>query len=232
MIPYIASQFRKDKIWLRRTKPSKRDYRVVLAVDDSASMSDSRSRQLAFESVALVSRALALLEAGQLAVVSFGEETRLLHGLQQSASAAAGAQVLRRLTFAQTRTRVAAMLDSVTALLAGGGGGPTAQLLLVVSDGRGIFHEGEEPVRAAIHRARQAGIFLVFVVVDSPESKDSVLDIRVPQFGAAGQLLGIHPYMDQFPFPYYLILRDIAQLPAVLSDALRQWFELVTASDR
>lgn len=28
VIPYIASGFRKDKIWLRRTKPAKRDYQV------------------------------------------------------------------------------------------------------------------------------------------------------------------------------------------------------------
>jgi midasin len=28
IIPYIASQFRKDKIWLRRSKPSKREYQV------------------------------------------------------------------------------------------------------------------------------------------------------------------------------------------------------------
>lgn len=28
VIAYIASQFRKDKIWLRRTEPSKRDYQV------------------------------------------------------------------------------------------------------------------------------------------------------------------------------------------------------------
>ncbi len=28
VIPYIASQFKKDKIWLRRTKPSKRNYQV------------------------------------------------------------------------------------------------------------------------------------------------------------------------------------------------------------
>ena len=28
VIPYIASQFRKDKIWLRRTKPNKRNYQV------------------------------------------------------------------------------------------------------------------------------------------------------------------------------------------------------------
>lgn len=29
VIPYIASGFRKDKIWLRRTKPAKRDYQVM-----------------------------------------------------------------------------------------------------------------------------------------------------------------------------------------------------------
>ena len=46
VIPYIASQFRKDKIWLRRTKKSKRDYQIVLAVDDSSSMADNHSKQV------------------------------------------------------------------------------------------------------------------------------------------------------------------------------------------
>ena len=41
VIGYIASGFRKDKIWLRRTKPAKRDYRVLIAVDDSESMDKS-----------------------------------------------------------------------------------------------------------------------------------------------------------------------------------------------
>ena len=30
IIPYIASGFRKDRIWLRRTKPSAREYQVIL----------------------------------------------------------------------------------------------------------------------------------------------------------------------------------------------------------
>jgi midasin len=38
IIPYIASEFRKDKIWLRRTKPNKREYQVMVAIDDSWSM--------------------------------------------------------------------------------------------------------------------------------------------------------------------------------------------------
>lgn len=81
IIPYIASQFRKDKIWLRRTKPSKRDYQIILAIDDSSSMADNHSKELAFESLSLISKAITYLEAGQLAVISFGEEINFLHPL-------------------------------------------------------------------------------------------------------------------------------------------------------
>jgi midasin len=62
--------------------------------------------------------------------------------------------------------------------------------------------------------------------------QDSILDIKVPVFKQAGQIPEIKSYMDSFPFPFYIILRDINSLPMVLSDALRQWFELVTALDR
>ena len=55
--------------------------------------------------------------------------------------------------------------------------------------------------------------------------------------GMLSDLVGCHfqvpefrSYMGEFPFPFYVILRDINSLPQVLSDALRQWFELVTAS--
>ena len=42
LIPYIASNFRKDKIWLRRTEPEKRIYQILLALDDSLSMSENK----------------------------------------------------------------------------------------------------------------------------------------------------------------------------------------------
>jgi midasin len=38
IIPFIASNFRKDRIWLRRTEPSERNYYVMLALDDTKSM--------------------------------------------------------------------------------------------------------------------------------------------------------------------------------------------------
>ena len=79
----------------------------------------------------------------------------------------------------------------------------TAQLLLIVSDGRSLFSEGaDECVHQAIRRAKQTGLFMVLVIVDNPE--------------------GIKPYLDSFPFPFYVIVRDIRTLPVVLSDALCQ----------
>lgn len=50
-------------------------------------------------------------------------------------------------------------------------------------------------------------------------------------FSCLFQMPEIKSYMDQFPFPFYIILRDINSLPQVLCDALRQWFELVTSTD-
>lgn len=34
-------------------------------------------------------------------------------------------------------------------------------------------------------------------------------------------------YMDDFPFPYYLVVRDLHHLPDTIADAMRQWFELL-----
>ena len=69
IIPYIASQFKKDKIWLRRVKPNKREFQIAVALDDSSSMADNKSRTLALQALATISSALSLLEAGQLGVI-------------------------------------------------------------------------------------------------------------------------------------------------------------------
>ncbi|CAH1798601.1 unnamed protein product [Owenia fusiformis] len=238
VIPYIASQFRKDKIWLRRTKPSKRQYQIMLAIDDSSSMDDNHSRQLAFESLAVISNALSLLESGELGICSFGETVQLLHPFNEQFSNQSGAGILRQFTFEQKKTKIALLLDQITSIMVNARNRQrgvlhpdVSQLLLVISDGRGLFTEGMEIVQSAVRQARQANVFLVFVILDNPENKDSILDIKVPIF-KGGQLPQITPYMDHFPFPFYIILRDINSLPVTLSDALRQWFEIVTASDK
>ncbi|PSN42598.1 hypothetical protein C0J52_08698, partial [Blattella germanica] len=194
VIPYIASQFRKDKIWLRRTKPSKRDYQIVLAIDDSSSMADNHSKGNSVDNLTML---------------------------------------LQQFTFEQKNTRVGQLVDFVTAMFMSSrrrisSSNEKAQLLVIVSDGR-IINEGHDKVVQAVRRAKENNVFMVFVIIDNPENKDSILDIQQPLFVDA-KCIGFKPYLDNFPFPFYLILRDINSLPTVLCDALRQWFELVASN--
>ncbi|XP_023315085.1 LOW QUALITY PROTEIN: midasin-like [Trichogramma pretiosum] len=227
IIPYIASQFRKDKIWLRRTKPFKRNYQIVLAIDDSSSMVDNHSKVLAYESVSLISKALTHLEAGELSIISFGEETNILHQLGDTFTEHSGARLMQEMRFEQKQTLIAKMLDFTVDMFESHSSSlDNAKLLVIISDGRGVFSDGIQRIKCAIRRARLADIFLVFIIVDSPMNKESIFDIKMPVF-KDGRLAAMNPYMDSFPFPFYMILKDINTLPEVLSDALRQWFEIV-----
>ncbi|XP_072761011.1 midasin [Anoplolepis gracilipes] len=230
IIPYIASQFRKDKIWLRRTKPFKRDYQIVLALDDSSSMANNHSKELAFESLSLISKAMTYLEVGQLSVVSFGEQVKILHPLGETFTEQSGSRLIQEVRFDQRKTEIGQLVNSTVEIFENQcTSSDSAKLLVVLSDGRGIYSEGVKTVTDAIRRAKLADIFLVFIVVDNPINKDSILDIRIPIF--EGKKVTFRSYMDNFPFPFYIILRDINTLPGVLSDALRQWFEVVGKVD-
>ena len=97
------------------------------------------------------------------------------------------------------------------------------QLVIIVSDGRRSPSWGD-PTQW-IRRAAQEHIFFCFIVVDAESSKDSILDLQTVSF--PNGKLTVSRWMDSFPFPYYIVLRDLQSLPQVLSDALRQWFELL-----
>jgi hypothetical protein len=58
VIGYIASHFRKDKIWMRRTRPDKRRYQVLLAIDNSRSMAENGCGAFALEATTLIAKAL------------------------------------------------------------------------------------------------------------------------------------------------------------------------------
>ena len=64
IIPYIASNFRKDKIWLRRSEPNKRKYQILLAIDDSYSMSEQNVGFLALKSLTTIALAMTKMEVG------------------------------------------------------------------------------------------------------------------------------------------------------------------------
>jgi midasin len=64
----------------------------------------------------------------------------------------------------------------------------------------------------------------------APQGKHSILEYKTVSY--PGGKLTLTPYLDTFPFTYYVVLRDINTLPDILSDALRQWFELMNHASR
>ena len=124
----------------------------------------------------------------------------------------------------------------------------TLQLLLIVSDGR-ILGE-QQPVERLVRDAANEGVLPVLVLLDhfappgsaaagaaagtaaggggagvSTVPAHSILDIQSTAF-VSGKVK-MTRYMDSYPLPYYIVLRDMHALPSYLGDALRQWFELV-----
>ncbi|KAJ2000365.1 hypothetical protein H4R26_004652 [Coemansia thaxteri] len=236
IIPYIASEFRKDKIWLRRAKPARREYHVILALDNSKSMAQApRAVELAYETLALVATALAQLDVGHIAVVAFGDAVRLLHPFDRPFDADAGARVLRHLTFADDRTDVVQLMDAslrlyddAAAALSSSSSADLWRLQLVISDG--VCQDHPRLLRQ-VRAAMEQRIMTVFIVLDrsaltdaDPE-KDSIMNTQHVSF-VNGEMR-VERYLDTFPFKFYVVLRDIHGLPAVLAETLRQYFSLV-----
>jgi midasin len=244
IIPYIASQYKRDKIWMRRSVPSKRNYQIMLAVDDSKSMGESGSGSLAFETLVMVSKSLSMLEVGEICVVGFGENVKVAHDFETPFSSDAGSKIFQNFGFKQSRTDVTKLVrDSIElfrAARAKASGSPKDlwQMELIISDG--VCDSSEhDAIRRLLREALEERIMMVFVIVDDLRSKkkgESVMELKEAKFvkdAATGvSNVKIERYLDTFPFQYYLIVSDVKELPGVLATLLRQWFaEVVDSSN-
>jgi midasin (ATPase involved in ribosome maturation) len=239
IIPYIASQFKKDKIWLRRTQPSKRTYQIMIAVDDSKSMQESQCIQLAFESLAMITSSLTLLEAGELSILSFGENIKLLHPFHLPFSEESGAQVIQKFGFNQDRTNVQSLVANSFGILEDASRfaeySPNQselwQLELIISDG---ICEDHDIIRSLVKKAAEKRIMMVFLILDNRPGTTSITKLTNVVYkndpDTQKPTLQMTQYMDTFPFDYFVLVNDIKTLPQVLSDTLCQYFAF-TASD-
>jgi len=86
VISFIASHYRNDKIWLRRTMPSKRDYKILIAIDDSLSMKEQNLGFFSLEAMVTLIEALNRLEVGKIAVARIRDRMELLQSFEDSYS--------------------------------------------------------------------------------------------------------------------------------------------------
>lgn len=233
IIPYIASQFRKDKIWLRRTKPSKRQYQIMIALDDSKSMSESKCVKLAFDSLCLVSKTLTQLESGGLSIVKFGETVREVHPFGEQFSSEAGAKAFQWFGFQETKTDIRRLVAESIKIFERSSifaSGDQWRLQIVISDG---VCEDHETVQRLVRRARENKIMIVFVIIDGISSNESIMDMSQVKYVTdhnGNMQLKIDKYLDTFPFEFYVVVHDISELPEMLSVILRQYFADLASS--
>jgi len=228
VIGYIASSYRKDKIWLLRTKPAKRDYRVLVAVDDSESMKKSGIGEMALRAMATLATGMTQLEVGEIGIASFGDEMRLVHPFSQPFTHESGVNVTANFQFMQQRTRTALCVESAMMSLdeCSGGDSSSLQIVFLVSDGR-IERDSRATLRRLIREMLERNILMVMIIVEGNEkAKDSIVNMKEVTFVDGKPK--VKQFMEGYPFPYYIVLDDMTNLPSILGDALRQWFEMLT----
>jgi len=250
VISYIASQYRKDKIWMRRTKANKRQYQIMVAIDDTRSMMDNRGGTLALQAMAVICQALQQLEVGQVAVAKFGETTELLHEFGQPFSNSAAARIVSSFSFQQEVNKedllrqkqsdrglsggLEMLMNSLRIAQANSGGnsgGRVTQLVFAISDGFITENNGRERIKKLVRDAAERQQLLVLLIVDNPDPKKSILENQRCNFVSGGKnkpkKMVFTSFLDDYPFPYYILLRSVETLPETLADALRQWFEMI-----
>ncbi|KAI1100396.1 midasin [Jackrogersella minutella] len=238
IIPYIASSYKRDKIWMRRAIPTKRAYQILLCVDDSKSMGESSSGELALESLVMVSRALTMLEVGQVGILGFGANTFMAHEFTEPfASHDAGAKVLQKFTFQQDYTDIQLLIKQTIARFrlarqqsTSRGSEDLWQLALILSDGL-TPSAAHEQIRLLLREAIEERIMIVFIIMDdttNSKDKQSVVNLKKVRFMGNDEIK-TEFYLDTFPFQYYLIVHNLDDLPSALAGLLRTWFAEVNS---
>lgn len=173
VISFIASNYRNDKIWLRRTLPSKRDYKILVAIDDSLSMKHGNLGFFSLESCIALTEALHKLEVGKVAVARIRDRLELLHSFEDGYNSERAAHFVSQFSFshhAQTSadTSMSNFVSDANSMLdmqnSGGGGNAliNCPFVIVLSDGR--FNK--ENVRRFMREAKEKRYLYVFVCLD------------------------------------------------------------------
>ena len=189
-----------------------------------------------------------MLEAGEIGVVGFGADVFVAHELGIPFTAGSGEEVMQRFGFQQEKTDVFALVAKSIELFrearlkAHGSASDLWQLQFIISDGTFDRHDD---IRRLLMQAHEERIMFVFLVLDAPigsntggdgkgsgeavvKAEQSILDMMSVEF-VDGKVVK-RKYIETFPFRYFLVVRDVQDLPGVLAQALRQWFAEVVGA--
>jgi midasin len=236
VLSWIASDYRKDKFWLRRTRPSHRDYRVMICMDNTMSMRNNGVGEMALVCVSALAQSLQLLEVGKVGVLSFGTDVREICPLDDAKSGTSCSSVedlARHLRFnEESSSSFSDAFPSVIhkcAEVFRSGEEAAGSLALVITDGR----FDKDRCRPFVQELIADGHIPVLIVMDA-NKEESILSVTSVHFeedttGPVKKRKVVRkPFLSQSdcPFPFYAVIQDPSQLPTTLADILRQWIEV------
>ena len=210
IIPYIASSYRKDKIWLRRKKPSKREYQIMIAIDDTVSMqnkckpkrasssltsssnsSNPSAGSIALEALSLIGNALTRLEVGEMSVVSFGEnQPKMLHPFGSQFTSDSGADITSNFTFSGTSEK-GNMVNSVEwichqlKVAKEQANNENSQLVFLITDALECKPEDLMKLKKMTRSAKNC-LFVLIILDMSVNSDQSILEMKRVTYDSNG----------------------------------------------
>src|SRR3990167_3380785 len=227
VVSYVASNYRKDKIWLRRADPSQRDYEIMLAIDDTLSMSEKNVGYLALEGMITLALALSKMEVGKLGIAGIRNGLHEVLGFNSPfIPSSEGQKILDEFTFS-FNDALSADLGLPNFLTQVGdkfSPGPHTRMLFILSDGKC----NKDLVRPAVRHLEEAHqVMVIYIILDRKEDKGSILNLRSTEFvseDGGPRKVKIKQYLDDFPFKNYVIVQDVNELAGVMVSILRDYF--------
>lgn len=226
VISFIASNYRKDKIWLRRAEPTQKDYQIHLAIDDSLSMKEKNVGFFALEALTTLMIALDKIEVGEICVSAIRNGMHVVHPFEKQLMLSAGPELVSHFDFSYSDHQSADwglakfMRESLDLFSKDS----RHKICFVVSDGR--FNK--DLVRPLCLESQELGALYVYIILDFKGSKQSVVNYKSTKavVGEDGKVkMEIKPYLEDFPFQNYIIVKEVKELSSVLVSILKEYFE-------
>lgn len=221
LLPYIASDYKKDKIWLRRVEPEEPTYRILLAIDDSASMTHKNVGKAALESLFVLADALVEAKAGEVFISPIGASFKAIQCNSRNWNNKKHDEIMSSFTFAYDSPNSAdysmPKFISEASDFFTGFKDSFSNICFLVSDGR----VNKDLIRPILAQAEDKGYTFFFIILD--HGQDSILNYRTLTQAPDGSI-ALKEFLSDFPFRYYIIVREVETLADKLGKILAEYF--------
>ena len=237
IISFIASNYRQDKIWLRRTLPYNRDYYITISIDNSLSMKQNNIGYYALQSMLILVKSLQKVGIDNLSLFGITDDCVELYDYNVEKNMINNEKIKNIINYFKFNFESKSSFDfsmqnflmkniqKIENNTINDRNKLKYNINFIISDGR--FNKNNVKGLTAV--AKEKGILYVFIIIDRYkfEDKNSILNTMTVKYDENGEIQ-IEKYLSDFPFQYYTVVQDIEDLPEVLKGILVKWIESVS----